>query len=107
MLVEKKDGSTRFCIEYRTLNAITKKDTYPLPRIDDTLDEFQGAMIFSAIDLAAGFWQVPLEESSKENTAFICHKGLFQFNTMPMGLCNATHTFQRLMDMVLGRLRWE
>lgn len=96
----------RFCIDYRWLNAITKKYTYPLPRIDDTLDQLHGVVIFSSLDLAASFWQVRLTDSTKKTT-FICREGLFQFNTMPMDLCNATHTFQRLMDMVLGRLPWK
>ena len=77
------------------------------PRINDMLDQLHGATIFSSVDLTAGFWQVPLVESAKEKTAFICREGLFHFNTMLVGLCNATHTFQRLMDRVLGRLRWE
>ena len=107
VLVEKKDASTRFYVDYRRLNAVTKKDTYPLPKIDDTLDQLEGANIFSSLDMASGFWQVPLTDAAKEKTAFVCREGLFEFETMPFGLCNATSTFQRLMDVVLGNLRWE
>jgi hypothetical protein len=107
VLVEKKDSSTCFCVDYWRLNSITKKDTYPLPRIDEMLDQLQGTRIFSSLDLASGFWQVPLMKNAKEKTAFVCKEGLYEFDTMPFGLCNATGTFQRLMDVVLGNLRWE
>jgi hypothetical protein len=107
VLVEKKDSTTSFCVDYRRLNSLTKKDNYPLPRIDDTFDLLEGATIFSSLDLASGFWQVPLTDRAKEKTAFVCQEGLFKFDTMPFGLYNATSTFQRLMDVVLGNLRWK
>ena len=100
VLVPKKDGSVRFCINYRKVNAITRRDAYPLPRIDDTLDTLAGAKWFSTLDMLSGYWQVELEEGDKEKTAFCTQEGLFEFNVLPFGLCNGPATFQRLMDLV-------
>ena len=104
VLVPKKDGSTRFCVDYRRLNAITRKDVYPLPRIDDILDTLGQSKYFSTLDLSAGYWQIELDPKSKEKSAFTTHCGLFEFNRMPFGLCNAPATFQRLMQSVLAGL---
>ena len=107
VLVKKKSGEVRFCVDYRRLNSITKKDVYPLPRIEDVLDRLGGAKYFSSLDLASGYWQVAMDPEHQEKTAFVTQDGLFEFRRMPFGLCNAPATFQRLMDRVLAGLKWD
>ena len=104
VIVKKKDGTPRFCVDYRRLNSLTKKDAHPLPRVDDTLDALTGAKWFSTIDLASGYWQVEMEPTDREKTAFATPFGLHQFRVMPFRLCNAPGTFQRLMKLVLAGL---
>ncbi|EYB86579.1 hypothetical protein Y032_0276g1080 [Ancylostoma ceylanicum] len=105
VLVAKKDGTTRLCVDYREVNKITKKDCYPLPPIDVTLQNLQGKRWFSSLDLASGYWQVPLTEEAKEISAFTTTAGQFEFNVLPFGLTNAPSAFQRLMGRVLGDLK--
>ena len=106
VLVTKKDGSTRFCVDYRWLNSLTVKDAYPLPRIDDSLRLLGNQQWFSTMDLASGYWQVAMSPKAKGKAAFVTNEGLFQFRVMPFGLCNAPATFERLMDRVLCGMRW-
>jgi len=101
VIIDKKDGSKRFCIDYRWVNIITETDAYPLPRIDDLLEQFRGAEWFSSIDLASGYWQIEMDEKDRKKTAFTCHLGLYEFNVMPFGLKNAPPTFQRMMNKIL------
>ena len=107
LLVPKKDGGWRMCVDYRKVNAVTKKVSYPIPRTEDTFDYLLQAEWFSKMDAASGFWQVPMEQASKEKTAMITPDGLYHWKVMPFGLCNAPATFQRLMDAVLNGLKWK
>ena len=105
VLVKKKSGELRFCIDLRKLNARTVKDAYSLPRIDETLERLKGSCIFSSLDLKSGYWQVEIEEESKKYTAFTLGPlGFFECNRMPFGATNAPATFQRLMESCLGDL---
>ena len=107
VLVRKKDQSWRLCVDYRRLNAATRKDAYPLPRIDDSLDALAGSMYFSTLDLVSGYWQVPLDQDAREKSAFVTRGGLWQWKVLPFGLTSAPATFERLMEKVLKGLQWQ
>ena len=107
VLVTKKDGTTRFCVDYRALNCASVKDAYPLPRIDDSLDALNGGRYFCTMDLMSGFWQIKMNPKDQEKTAFSTSIGLYEFKAMPFGLVNAPATFERLMETVLRGLQWE
>lgn len=101
VIVRKKDGSICLCVDYWQLNK-TCRDAFPLPRIEESLDALSGAKWFSTMDLASGFKQVPVAEKDMMKTAFCTPFGLFEFNRMPFGLCNAPSTFQHLMEHMFG-----
>lgn len=102
ILVKKKNNTYRFCIDYRKLNQVSIPDAYPLPYISSILDKLRNANYLSSVDIKSAFWQVPMEENSKQYTAFSTSRGLFQFRRMPFGLHSSPATFQRLVDTVLG-----
>ena len=106
LMVPKKDGSFRFCVDFRKLNSITQCSEYPIPRVDDCVESLSGSMYFTTLDLAAGYWQVEVKPEDRSKTAFSTAQGHYQFCTMPMGLKGAPATFQRLMDLVLRGLHW-
>jgi len=100
-LVRKKDGNLRFCIDFRRVNADLTLDAFPTPLVDEVIDDLQGATVFSSLDLKSGYWQLPLDEASKEITAFATCDGLFEFNVLPFGLATASALFQRAMSSCL------
>ena len=104
-MVAKKDGSIRFCCDYRKLNEVTVKDSQPLPRIDDTFDALSGSQWYSTVDMRQGFWQVGVKPSDRPFS--IPGSGLWQFVAMPFGLVNSPQTFERLVERVLAGLSWK
>lgn len=102
MVNKKKSQRMRFCADYRPLNSVTKKDSYPLPRIDESLDLVSGSSWFSSLDLRSRYWQVPRSSEARPKTAFCTGRGLWQFRVLSFGLCNAPATFERLMEKVLA-----
>ncbi|KAE8182590.1 hypothetical protein A4X06_0g7783 [Tilletia controversa] len=102
----KQQSKWRFCVDYRQLNTVTIPDRYPLPHIDAVFDTLTGKTIFSSLDALRGYHQLPVKMEDRWKTAFVCHRGLFQYKTVPFGLRNAPAVFQRLMDRLLAALRW-
>jgi hypothetical protein len=101
LFVRKADGSLLVCVDYRGLNEVTRKDAYPLPRVDDTLDELKDANFYTHLDLASGLWQVRVRNQDIHKTAFQTPDGLMEWVAMPFGMCNAPATFQRMMNDIL------
>eukprot|EP00921_Rhytidocystis_pertsovi_P017674 GHVQ01027798.1.p1 GENE.GHVQ01027798.1~~GHVQ01027798.1.p1 ORF type:complete len:135 (-),score=5.23 GHVQ01027798.1:93-497(-) len=98
VIVPKPNGKWRFCIDFRKLNAVTEKDVYPLPKIDEFLDRLREMKIFTLMDLLCGYWNIRMHPDSVQKTAFACHEGLYEFNVMPFGLSNAPAKFQRMIQ---------
>ena len=105
-MVPKKDGTYRFCVDYQALNSITQTSQYPIPRVDECVESLSGAMYFSTLDLAAGYWQVEVKPEDRHNTAFSTSNCHYHFCTMLMGLSGSPATFQWLMDLVSRGLHW-
>ena len=104
VLVRKKHGQLRFCVDYRKLNLVMQCEAHPIPRTDDILDSLSSAKFFTTLDLRSGYWQIPMDPQDKPKTAFSTQAGLFQFVRMPFGLNSAPATFQRMIELVLSGL---
>jgi hypothetical protein len=107
VLIPRPDGSIRFCVDYRKLNAVTERDSYALPRIDDCLDSLGGARYFTTLDANYGYWQIGVNPADRDKTTFTSHRGLYRFKRMPFGLMSAPATFQRAIDVVLRTVRFQ
>jgi hypothetical protein len=107
VLVPKPDGSIRFCIDYRKLNAVTEKDSYALPRVDDCLHSLGEARYFTTLDANWGYWQINVADADRDKTTFTSHRGLYRFKRMPFGLVSAPATSQRAIDVILSSVRFQ
>ena len=107
VLVKKRDGSHRLCVDYIAVNAVTYKDTYPLPHNDTCLESTDGAVWFSTLDLRSGYHNIPIKEADRDKTAFVTRRGSFRYKVLPSGLSTAPSVFQRLMDLVLCGLTYD
>ena len=105
VIVTKKDGNPRFCVDYRKLNTATIRDAYPISRMDDCIESLGKARIFLTLDCNGGYWQIPVAPEDREKTAFISHAGAWQFKRMPFGLTNAPATFHRALDILLAGVK--
>ena len=106
VLVSKKNGGVRPCVDYRKVNQLVKPDGFPLPRIQDCLDAVAGSQLFSTYDLTSGYFQIPFKAEDIPKSAFVCKNGHYEMTRMPFGLNNAASTFQRTMEMALQGLQW-
>ena len=109
MVVDKKDATKRLCTDFRKLNNISRKSSWPHPVIDDMLATLDKANYFTTLDLKCSYWQIPLNEEERMKIAFTCHRDLYKYNVMPFGSANAPRLFQELMSIVLhglGNLLW-
>ena len=106
-LVRKKDGTYRFCVDYRRVNAVSRRDAFPIPDIHDALDHLRGAKYFATVDLLSGYWQLGMTDRARERSAFCTRRGLFNFTRMPFGLSGAPASFCRLMSIVLRDMLWK
>ena len=113
VLVKKKDGSYRFCVDYRKLNLVTEQDAHPLPRVDDLLDSLNGSFLFSTLDLRSGYWQLSMSQEDRQKTAFSTLNGFYEFLRMdpygflPYGLSTAPATFARAIGIILSGLKYD
>ncbi|KAI5171984.1 hypothetical protein PAEPH01_1708 [Pancytospora epiphaga] len=105
MLVKKKDGSPRLCIDFGPINDITKKDAYPLPKIEDILDSLSGATVYTTLDATSEYHQIPIDQKNIEKTAFQTRSGLYKYTRMPFGLSNAPAAFQRAINNMFAEER--
>lgn len=107
VIVSKIDKTLRFCIDYRRLNQVTQKDSYPLSRMDEWIHSLGDATVFCTFDCSTGYWEIPVAEEDIPKTAFVCHRGMYDFLRMPFNLTNAPATFQRAIVFFLSGVKWK
>ena len=107
VFVPKPDGSMRFCVDYRRLNQMTVRDSYPIPRMDECIDSLGDASVCTNLDANCGYWQIEIDEADRDKTTFTSHHGLYRFVRMPFGLKNAPGTFQRAADVIQSKVKWQ
>jgi hypothetical protein len=106
VLIRKKNNSLRFCIDIRRLNAMTTKDSYPLPRVEDCLRSVGNAQFLSNSDIRSGYWQAEILPEDRDKKCFVTRRGIYRFKVFSFGLVNAPALFQRHMDLVLSGMNW-